>query len=81
VNIHAERSSEPAEDILELGTALVAATPQFSETVRRLTGNSGEVCHLVQATLREAWLRRQGYSREDTVHDWLVGVLRRQILH
>ena len=81
VNKHAESDCPSPVDVLELGAALVAARPQLCETVGQLTDNSNEASRLVQATLREAWRGRQNYNRRDAVHDWLVGVLRRQILN
>jgi DNA-directed RNA polymerase specialized sigma24 family protein len=81
VNKHAENDCPSPVDVLELGAALVAARPQLCETVGQLTDNSGEASRLVQATLREAWRGRQTYNRHDAVHDWLIGVLRRQILN
>lgn len=81
VNSRADSNRPSPVDILELGAALVAATPQLCQTVGQLTDNPSDASRIVRATLREAWRARQTYSQNDAVHDWLVGVLRRQILH
>jgi DNA-directed RNA polymerase specialized sigma24 family protein len=81
VNKHAERDGPSSLDVLEFGASLIAARPRLCETVGQLTDNSSEASRLVQATLREAWRGRWAYNRRDAVHEWLIGVLRRQVLH
>ena len=81
MNKHAERDGPSSLDVLEFGASLIAARPRLRETVGQWPDNPGEAGRLVRATLREAGRGRWAYNRRDAVHEWLIGVLRRQVLH
>lgn len=77
-----KREISPAVDILEFGAMLVAATPRLCREVRQMTAGSDETTYLVQATLREAWRARRTFCEgASPLHDWLLMVMKRHVLH
>jgi len=68
-------------DILELGMALVLATPRLKSSLRTLTSDADSVRRLTEATLREAWYARDHLVGTHDVHGLLLRILRSNILH
>lgn len=75
-------TDEPSPpDILELGMALVSATPRLKNSLRVLTTDADSVRRLTEATLREAWYAREHLAGANDVHALLLRILRSNILH
>jgi len=68
-------------DILELGMALVSATPRLKHSLRGLTSDAESARRLTEATLREAWYARDQLVDTKDVYGLLLRILRANVLH
>jgi DNA-directed RNA polymerase specialized sigma24 family protein len=78
---HPPKDDRNPPDILELGMALVSATPRLKHSLRGLTSDSERARRLTEAALREAWYARDQLPGNTDVYGLLLKILRANVLH
>jgi DNA-directed RNA polymerase specialized sigma24 family protein len=72
---------EVLADILDLGTALVVARVRLNTHLKGLIEDGDQARRILHNTLKRAWDARDEFTQDRAVDDWLLHILKRQVLN
>lgn len=72
---------EVMADILELGTSLVTARGRLNRRLKGLIDDGDQARRVLHNTLKQAWDARDEFTQDRGLDDWLLNIMKRQVLN